>query len=252
MKTASRLKPNNMKSKTFITAPALLLLFSLFFGACQFNGVKGSGNVVSEKRPVTADFKAIKAGNGLDVVLEQSPTASIEVTADDNLLQHIKTNVVEGVLVISSDVNSYLNVESKEISVKMPVIESIKIMEGATLETKNTIKASSLNLKSRTGATVKLAIECEKATVEATEAGTITIEGKAIQLETAATTAGKIDGEKLLSNDVIASASTAGNVTINPLVSLSADATTGGSIRYVNIPKNLNKKSTTGGSVSKQ
>lgn len=241
-----------MGSKIAIKASFFLLLAGLLTTACQFNGVKGSGNVVSQNRPVTEDFKSIKAGNGLDIVLEQAPTSSIEVKADDNLQQHIKTTIQNGVLVITSDVNSYMNVESKEIIVKMPTIESIKIMEGSSFESRNTIKANELNIKCKTGATMKIAIECEKATVEATEAGSITIEGKAINLETAATTGSHIQAAKLLSNDIIASASTAGSITINPLVSLSADATTGGSINYVNVPKNLNKKSTTGGSIGKE
>ncbi|NHM06316.1 DUF2807 domain-containing protein [Flavobacterium sp. CYK-4] len=241
-----------MKSKKIIAAPFLLLVLSLFFAACQFNGVEGSGKVVSEKRPVTADFKSVKVGNGLDVILEQSANPSITVNADDNLLQHIKTTIENGVLVISSDVNSYVNVASKEIIVKMPMVESIKVMEGSSFKSQNIIKANHLELKTKTGATTKISIECEKATVEATEAGSITIEGKAINLETAATTGSTIDAEKLLSNDIIASASTAGNITVNPLVSLSADATTGGSIHYINVPKNLNKKSTTGGSINKQ
>lgn len=240
------------RNNKWIAVPTLLILISLYFTACQFNGVKGSGNTVSENRPVTGEFQSIEVGNGLDVEIEQASTTGIMVIADDNLQTHIKTRIENGVLKISSDVNNYVNVESKKVVVKSPKWESIEVREGSSLESKNTIKAANLNLKSKTGSTVRIVIECEKAMIEATEAGVMTVEGKAIALETAATTGGKIDAEKLLSNEITASASTAGNITVNPLVSLSADATTGGCVNYVNLPKNLNKKSTTGGSINKK
>jgi len=107
-------------------------------------------------------------------------------------------------------------------------------------------------LKSNTGASLHMALECEKATIETESAGSVKVNGKAITLEAAAASAGNIDAEKLLSNDIIASASSAGIIKIYPLVSLSADASSGGSINYYNVPKNLNKKSDTGGSINKE
>jgi hypothetical protein len=231
---------------------ALFSVTALLLTACQFSGVKGSGKVVTQNRMVPEAFKTIIAAKGLDVVLEQSNATGISVVADDNLQSHIKTTVSNGVLKITSDINNYINVESKQIVVKAPNIESIEVWDGASFESKNTIKSKAIALKVNTGASLKISIECEKATIETATAGAIEIEGKAISLETAAASGSSIDAQKLLSNDIIASASTAGNINVNPLVSLNADAATGGTIHYFNVPKNLNKKSTTGGSISKK
>ena len=196
-------------NKTIIKC-ALLSAFAMLLTACQFNGVKGSGNVVTQNRTVSETFKSIKAERGLDVVLEQSNEMGISVVADDNLQSHIRTTVTNGVLSITSDVNNYINVEEKQIIVKAPSIESIEVCDGASFESKNTIKNKTISLKANTGGTLKIVIACETATVETATAGTIKIEGKAISLETAAASGSNIDAQKLLSNDIIASASSAG------------------------------------------
>jgi hypothetical protein len=230
---------------------SLFVVFSLF-ASCQFNGITGSGHVTTEKRNTVGEFKSIEAGKGLDIVLEQTNTTSVNVVADDNLQKHITTKVENGVLIISSDYNSYRNVKMKQIVVQMPIIEGIKIKSGATLESRNTIKSPSISIEASSGASITIHIESEKAICEASTGSSITINGKAINLETASSSGSTIDAEKLLSNDIRASASSGSNNDVYPLVSLKADASSGGNIQYHNIPKNLNKKSSSGGSITKE
>ena len=237
---------NNTIAKSILLCSTMLLLVS-----CQFNGIKGSGNVTTENRPVSEDFKSIKVDKGLDVVLEQSNTKSITVIADDNVHKHIKTSIENGVLIITSDVTSYLNVDSKKIVVCTPMIENIKVSSGASLNSKNTIKNSSIALKASSGASINVMIETENALCEASSGSDMKISGKAIALETAASSGSSLDAEKLVSNQIIASASSGSNIDVYPLVSLKAVASSGGVIHYHNVPKNLNKKSSSGGSIAK-
>jgi hypothetical protein len=222
------------------------------FASCQFNGITGSGHVTTENRSIQNEFKSIEAGKGLDIVLEQSNNTSVTVVADDNLQKHISTKVENGVLIISSDYNSYRNVKMKKVLVQMPFIERIHIKSGAKLDSRNTIKSPSISIESSSGATITIHIETEKAICEASSGSSITINGKAINLETASSSGGTIDAEKLLSNDIRASASSGSNIDLYPLVSLKADASSGGNIHYHNIPKNLNKKSSSGGNITKE
>jgi len=240
-----------LNSKKTILKSALFGVTILFLTSCQFNGIKGSGNVTTENRTVTDSFNSIKAERGLDVVLEQSTETSITVIADDNLHSHIKTTVNNGVLKITADVNNFINVDSKKIVVKMPNIESIQVSSGASFEAKNTINSNTIALKSSSGGSLNIAIESEKATSEASYGSTMRISGKAISHETAASSGSNINAEKLLSNDIIASASSGSVIHVYPLVSLNAVASSGGNISYHNVPKNLNKKSSSGGSINK-
>ena len=99
------LKFNN----TFVKVIALILTLAMV--SCQFNGIKGSGNVTTENRNISG-FNSIKVENGMDVVLEQSTETSVTVIADDNVQKHIITTVNGSVLKITSDVHSFFNVKS--------------------------------------------------------------------------------------------------------------------------------------------
>ena len=133
-----------MRNSSLLATRLCMAILALFVVSCQFKGIKGSGHIVTENRPVTEDFNAVKAGNGLDVVLEQANKTSIIVEADDNLQKHISTKIENGVLVISSDCNSFMNA-TKKITVQMPAIASIEVGSGANLNSKNTLKSNSIS-----------------------------------------------------------------------------------------------------------
>jgi hypothetical protein len=76
-----------------------------------------------ENRTVQGEFKSIEVST-IDLIIEQSNKTEIIVTADDNLQKNITTTVKNGVLLY--DYNSFINIESKKVTVKMPVIESLR------------------------------------------------------------------------------------------------------------------------------
>lgn len=240
-----------MKNLQFQFAKTIgITLFFVLFSACQFNGIKGSGHVTTERRAVTEAFKGVKAEKGLDVMVQQAPESSVTVIADDNLQKHISTKVVNGILVISSEYSGYIDVKMKKVVVTMPVIKSIATSSGASFNSRNTIKSNAISLKASSGSSLHLTLESSKTTCEASSGSSVTLDGKSIALEIASSSGSSIDAEKLLANDVIASASSGSTIDIHPLVSLTADASSGGGINYHNVPKNLNKKSSSGGSIS--
>jgi hypothetical protein len=83
-----------IKIITLITKFILVLLTALLFCFCNYNlNFKvNQGNVTTENRAVTDDFKSIEVANAIDLVVEQSDKASITVEADDNLINGITTN----------------------------------------------------------------------------------------------------------------------------------------------------------------
>lgn len=233
------------------TRLGIAVVAASFLASCSFNGIKGSGNVTTENRPVTGNFKSIQAGNGLEVFLEQSDTPSITVEADDNVQKHISTKIVNEVLIISSDCNNYTNV-TKKILVKMPVIAEIDVSSGANLISKNTLKGNAITVNASSGADIKIAIEAEKAICESSSGSHIDIDGKAMNLETASSSGSNIDAANLISNAIIASASSGSTTDVHPLVSLNAEASSGGNVNYHHIPKNLSKNSSSGGSINQR
>jgi carbon monoxide dehydrogenase subunit G len=74
-----------------LIAPALLCL-SLLPQAAQAARVTGSGTSATETRSV-GDFQAVRLSGSMDLQVRQGNTASVQVTADDNLLALLETVV---------------------------------------------------------------------------------------------------------------------------------------------------------------
>jgi hypothetical protein len=72
---------------------AALLSVSLLSSSCRrFRKVHGSGKAATEKRTVV-EFTKVDVSGGLKVTLTQDSSSVVTVTADDNLLKYIKTEV---------------------------------------------------------------------------------------------------------------------------------------------------------------
>lgn len=234
-----------------LTKIGAVTIICFLVASCQFEGIKGSGNVTTENRTINSNFKSIEVEKALEVILEQSDVTSVTVVADDNLQKHITTNVTNGVLSISSDINNYNDVKSKKVIVKMPTIEGIQVSSAASLQSRNTIKGNTISINSSSGAKVEVTIEADKAYCESSSGSQIIVKGKSISLETSSSSGSSIDAKELLSNDIIADASSGSSINLYPLRSLTAEASSGSNIIYYNSPKKLDKKTSSGGNIDK-
>jgi hypothetical protein len=71
---------------------------------CSFMGVKGSGTLKTEPRPLPS-FTEVSLASIVDAEITTGPTAQLELTGDDNLLPLIKTEVHGDQLEIRSQEN---------------------------------------------------------------------------------------------------------------------------------------------------
>ncbi|HSD06310.1 head GIN domain-containing protein [Flavobacterium sp.] len=244
-----------LKVITLITKFIVITLMALFFGSCNqnmLNSITGSGHVTTEKRTVTGDFKNVEVSNALDLVIEQSDKTEITVIADDNLQKEITTKIENGVLVISCNKGNFINVTSKKIIVKMPVIEGLEASSASTINCNNTLKGNSINLVSSSAGSIDATLEYENIQLNSSSASNQTIDGKAIRLETSSSSGSVLNAGELLVNEVIADASSGSSTTVSPIVSLKAEASSGGNISYNKTPKSIQKEENSGGSVHQQ
>lgn len=80
------------------------LILGIGLTGCFFTGVRGSGTIRTEPRPVPA-FSQITLASIVDAEVSTGPTAQVELTGDDNLLPLISTTVVGDRLEIKSREN---------------------------------------------------------------------------------------------------------------------------------------------------
>lgn len=230
-------------------------IVALLLGSCKFEGnafgesITGSGKVVSKERNL-ANFTKIEIKKGLDCEVVQSSNFKVVVEADDNLQEGITTTVENGTLVITSKYNRYHNVESKNIKVFMPLVSGLETVSGSSLRTVGVIKGNDIHLKSSSGSSLTADLESEKVLLESSSGSTLKASGKAISVNTLSSSGSTIDAEKLLANEISSQCTSGSSTSVNPILSLNAQASSGSSIHYVNTPKRISKQESSGGSVS--
>ena len=247
-----------IKTITLLTKFIVVTLLTLFFSSCKhsivINGlgksITGSGHVTTENRNITADFKSIEVSNAIELTITQSDKKEVSVEADDNLIKHITTKVENGVLIVACDYNSFVDIKSKKVMVKMPFVEGIQASSASSVKSTNVLKGTNVTINGASASDINVNIESENINCKTSAGSAVAIQGKALKFETNSSSGGSVNAEELLANDVIANASSGGSINVHPIVSLNADASSGGSINYNTNPKTIQKKSSSGGSIN--
>lgn len=233
-----------------IAKAAIAVVLFLLCLSCGFDikSVDGNGNVANQKRTVEGSFHSVSASGDLEVIIEQGAQPSVTVEADENLQEHIKTEVKGKELVISSDAN--IGSGERTITVVLPNVESLSSASKAVIRTKNRINSESMTFSSSSGASIEANAEGRNIRCEASSGARITIEGITENLEIKSSNGSNINAKNLKADSVKADASSGGHTTVNPTRKLTADAKSGGKVYYVNTPSQLKKEARSGGTVS--
>lgn len=212
----------------FISALVLSSIFanSMDFGRFSignmiFSRVQGSGVMKSEKREVS-DFSKIEGSGAINVEISIQNDFSVEVEADDNLLQYIKTEVSGDTLKIYSE-GRISRQNPVNIKIGMPAIDELNI-SGAS-------KASAANIKG------------EEISIKANGASKIVISGEVKNLQTKANGASSIEAENLKSENAEVKVNGASKATVFATNELNADANGASRITYIGEPINIEKSS---------
>lgn len=227
----------------------MLLITTAACQASYFKSVKGNKNVVVHERKVSNKFNKIQSRKGLNVYISMSKETSVVVEADENLHEIIKTEVKDGVLKIYCDEN-IRNAKAKNIYIKTPRINAIDAASGSRIIFENTMVVNNFEAKSSSGASAELLINSEIINTKCSSGAFLKIKGKSFSHESNASSGASINAFELKSNEAIASASSGSNIKIFAREKLTAKASSGGHINYYGRPLKLDKKTSSGGSIS--
>ena len=117
-----------MKKATVGILVVLLLISGLVAG-CTGVKVIGSGNLITKTFDFS-DFTGIKAENGMHVELTRSGTFSVEILADDNVIEHIEANKSGDTLRIRPKGNSQFRSTTLTAKVTMPELYKLELSGG--------------------------------------------------------------------------------------------------------------------------
>lgn len=113
-------KASRMKSIIYLPMVLLVILIS----SCSKDTIIGSGNLTTELRDVS-NFTEVSSEGIFEVIITQGDSQSVEIIANDNIIQKVKTIVIDNELRLYLEGHNY-----KEINlwanIVVPRINSIK------------------------------------------------------------------------------------------------------------------------------
>ncbi len=211
------------------------------FSSCRFNCVHGSGNVKSEDRK-GGDFSRINISGAFKVVIKQDSSMSVKITADDNLLKYIKTEVSDGKLRIYTKRNIC---KSKEMLVNIGIrnLEELKASGAVEVEGDGKIITSDLHL--RLAGVTKITMDLNAANVTTHGSGVteLNLRGQATSHDIETSGSGKVHAFDFVVSKCDIQTSGMGHSEVNVLNTLNVHSSGASEVRYKGNPSVTNDKS---------
>ena len=201
------------RTALLVAASGALLLsacgdISISFG--DPNAVVGSGVRASESRAVAA-FTAIDASGVGSLKLRVGDAEGLKITADDNLLPKIKSEVKNGVLILSS---------TSAVHSKNDIVYEVSARSIQRIENSGTV---SIDASGFNGGSLM---------IDTSGVGSTLLAGRVESLKVDLSGVGSIDAERLVADKVDAQLSGVGSGTVRAEKSIRADVSGVGSLSW--------------------
>jgi hypothetical protein len=206
------------------------LLAVLLVAAAACIGQRGSGTARTERRPVS-EFAEVQISGSMTLELTSGSPPAVEVTADDNLLPLIATEVNARRLVVrvTKEIAPRTNIV---VRASTPEIEGI-VASGASVVNARGVKTDDLDVSTTGSAKVRL-------------------EGEARRFDALISGAAWIDASALRSHTARIRVSGSGAIDVFVTGELEVDVSGSGSVRYAGNPLKVRQKVSGSGTVQKR
>lgn len=228
---------------------ALVLLLS---SGCVVNvqdSIRGDGKVVTQKREVSI-FTGVKVGSGIDVFLTQGETQSVEVEADENLQEWIRTEVEGSVLHIYTEKVIRL-AKTKRVNITVKTIDKIDISSAGDVTGLSKFKTDNLDIDMSSAGDLDFEVEANEIKLSISSAGDVNLKGKANKLNADLSSAGDLDAYDLEVKEGDISVSSAGSARVFVTEEASFRCSSAGNISYKGEPRIREINTSSAGSVNK-
>jgi hypothetical protein len=183
--------------------------------SCNLGGIQGSGVAASQERTVGEFHSVVLLGNA-DAVVTVGPETSLRVQCDDNLLEHLRTEVVGGELRIWSE---------RELRPRGPLLVEVSTpaLDGLQVTGSGDLRASGVAGQQLEAAVVG--------------SGDLRVSGEVTLLEAKVIGSGNLELYELRAREVSVKVTGSGDAQVNAVERLQAQITGSGDIRYRGSPK---------------
>lgn len=214
--------------------------------------IKGNGNIISIIR-TTSDYDVVKFAGSFDYVLVAGTEGKIKLEGEENLLQHIITEVKKGTLIIKTDNEIHLNSSgnnSIKITVPFESLTEVSLAGSGNLRNKNIISAKDFKVSAAGSGEVNLDLSATTINASVAGSGALALKGITNRLKVAVAGSGEFKGFELDATDADVSVAGSGTAEIICNGHLKARITGSGDIKYRGVPGTTDTKVVGSGSIS--
>lgn len=234
---------------------SLVMALSVSCSAQWGKRIKGNGNTVTIDRSV-GEYDAVALAGWFDVDLVAGKEGEITLEGESNLLEHIKTEVKDGKLVIKTEKGVNLKPSSWDDGIRITVpiesISSLSLSGSGDIVGKKTIKTD--NFKTAMSGSGDITISVQANSVEASMSGSgdITLSGSTHDFEATISGSGDIKAYDLEADNVAATVSGSADIKVTANKMLKARVSGSGDIKYRGNPDKVDTKTSGSGDISKE
>lgn len=242
---------------------ALLVAFFFLAGTMMIGGTifsnlfkgksvkeKSGGAVVSKIREL-GPFTRIDVGGAGNVQIECGKEQTVEVTADNNLLSSIETEVRGNTLYITTVGNPF-NKGSVDLKISLEKLDELSLSGAANVRIIN-LKNDNVKIsQSGAGEVAMESVQCREINFESSGASDITAEGECEKVSIDLSGTGSIKLKELKTDDMSISISGAGSAEVYAAKNLKVEISGTGSVDYYGSPENVEKDISGAGSIRKK
>ena len=234
-----------------------LIMFSITAVQAQWwqgtKKVNGNGNMVTQTRNV-ANYDAVSLTGSMDVILIKGREGSLKIEAEENLQQHIETEVSGGRLKISVEKGYSISPSrNHEIIITVPFtdIEAVSLTGSGDIRSGDMVNADKFSISVTGSGNVRLPLQAKNTRASITGSGDIQLQGKSIDFDCKVTGSGDISAFDFKSQHVSAMVTGSGDIQVYASESLKASTPGSGDIEYRGNPKKEDFRTIGSGSISK-
>lgn len=215
--------------------------------------IDGNGNMVTQTRTVS-EYNSVALTGSMDVILIKGKEGNLKIEAEENLQQHIVTEVKGGQLNISVEKGYSLNPSRNQdiiITVPFTDIEGVNLTGSGDIRSSDMVNAEKFSINITGSGNVKLPLKARNTSANITGSGDIELSGSSVDFDCNVTGSGDISAFDFKCQNVSAMVTGSGDIQIYASESLKASTPGSGDIEYRGNPKKEDFRTMGSGSISK-
>ena len=179
-------------------------------------------------------FNSIESGGPFNVYIKTTGTESVKLNIDADVINDVKTEVVDGVLKIGfkNRLSFHRNNKKADIFITTKSLEGLGNSGSGNMNVEGVISGQSARVSLSGSGNIKTGIKSGTLDVKISGSGSIDLKGSADEVNLRISGSGEINGRDLKSESVTATISGSGDISIIANKSVSARITGSGSVAY--------------------